>query len=227
MIELIATPDIVRASLVVLWQGMIGFVPRLVAALLVLFIGGIVSVLLGKIAYHIIRIVRLDDALRRVGFRAAWEKSGFRLDSAQFFYELVKWLFVAVFLMAATNILGLNQVSDFLRTVVLYLPNVIVAVIILLIGIIIARFLEDAVRASVRAAGLASGNFLGALIKWAVFVFTLLIALAQLEVAADIIRIVVVGLVGASSLAIGLSFGLGGVKHADELIANLRRKIRD
>ena len=220
-------PEIVRTSLTTLWTGVAGFAPRLVAALIVFFVGWLIAVALGKLAYHIIRVVRLDGALGRVGFRQAWERSGFRLDSPNFFGELVRWFFVIVFLMAATNILGLDQVSDFLRTVVVYIPNVIVASFILLIGILVAKFLESTVRASVRAAGLASGNFLGSSTKWAVFVFSFLVALAQLKVADDIIRIVVVGLVAAGSLALGLSMGLGGVKHAEEMIARLRKRIED
>jgi len=227
MIEVITTPEIIRSSLLTLWSGVAGFTPRLLAALIVFFLGGMVSVLFAKLAYHIVRALRIDDALRRVGFKEAWEKSGFKLDSAKFFYELIKWFFVVVFLMAATNILGLNQVSEFLQTVVLYLPNVIVAAVILLIGILIARFLEEAVRASVRAAGLASGSFLGTLTKWAIFIFSLLIALSQLEVADEIIRILIIGLVAAGSIAIGLSFGLGGVKHAEELVRDLRKKIEE
>ena len=177
MIEVVMASDIVRSSLVTLWAGVAGFVPRLVAAIVVFIVGWIIAVLLGKVAYHIIRVLHIDAALSRVGFRRAWEKSGFRLDTPKFFYELVKWFFIVVFLMASTNIMGLDQVTEFLRTVVYYIPNVIVATLILLIGILVAKFLEDLVRASVKAAGLVSGNFLGALTKWSVFIFSFLIAL--------------------------------------------------
>lgn len=127
--------------------------------------------------------------------------------------------------MSATNILGLIQVTEFLRTVVLYIPNVIVAAFVLLIGILVARFLEGLVRASVKSAQLASANFLAALTKWAVVVFSLLVALAQLKVADEIIRIVIIGVVAAGSIAVGLAFGLGGQRHADEAISGLRKKI--
>jgi hypothetical protein len=227
MFEFVTAPEIIRTSLITLWSGVAGFLPRLIAALIVFLIGWLVAVLLGRLVYHVVRVLRVDDALRKVGFKTAWEKSGFKLNSALFFYELIKWFFIIVFLMAATNILGLNQVSAFLETVVFYIPNVIVAAVILLIGIIIAKFLEGTVQASVKAAGLASGNFLGAIAKWSVFVFSFLVALSQLEVAGDIIRIIIVGLVAAGALAIGLSFGLGGVKHAEELLKDLRKKIED
>ncbi len=227
MLEIVSASDIVQSSLLTLWAGVAGFIPRLVAAIVVFVIGWLLAMLLGRVAYHIIRALRVDHALTKVGFRHAWERSGFHLDSPLFFYELIKWFFVIVFLMAATNILGLEQVTLFLSTVVLYIPKVIVAAFILLIGILVAKFMENTVRASVRAAGLASGNFLGTLTKWAIFVFSLLIALTQLQVADDVIRIFIIGLVAAISLAIGLSFGLGGVKHADEAISKLRKRVED
>ena len=128
MFEVVAAPDIVQSSLVTLWGGVAGFMPRLVAALVVFIVGWLIALLLAKLAYHVVRALHLDEALARVGFKRAWERSGFKLNSPLFFYDLVKWFFVIVFLMASTNILGLDEVSDFLATVVLYIPNVIVAV---------------------------------------------------------------------------------------------------
>jgi len=227
MLEVVQASDIVRTSLTTLWSGVAGFVPRFIAALVVFLVGWLIAVLLGKLAYHIVRVLHLDNGLTKVGFRRAWERSGFRLDTPKLFYELVKWFFIVVFLMAATNILNLTQVSDFLQTVVLYLPNVIIAAVILLIGILVANFMEGVVRASVKAAGLASGNFLGTLAKWSISIFSLLIALNQLEVAADIIKILITGLIAAISLALGLSFGLGGAKHADEALSHLKKRVND
>ena len=183
--------------------------------------------LLGKVAFHIVKVIQVDKALDGIGFRRAWERSGFKLDTPKFFYEIVKWFFITVFLMSATNILQLTQVTEFLSTVVLYLPNVIVAAIVLLIGILVARFLEGLVKASVKSAQLVSANFLAALTKWSIVVFSLLIALAQLKVADEIIRIVIIGFVAAAALAMGLAFGLGGREHAEEMIRNLKKKISD
>jgi hypothetical protein len=227
MFEVVAASDIVRNSLMTLWGGVALFLPQFIAAVVVFLVGWLIAELLGKLAYHVVKILHVDSALSKVGFRQAWERSGFKLDTPMLFYELVKWFFVVVFLMAATNILGLVQVSDFLKTVVFYLPNVIVAAVILLIGILVAKFSEGFVKASVKAAGLMSANFLGALTKWSVVVFSLLIALAQLQVASDIIKIVITGLIAASALAIGLAFGLGGVKHAEQMIGDLRRRIEE
>ena len=156
MLEVVPASSIVQGSLLTLWSGVAAFIPRLVAAIVLFLIGWIVAVLVGKLAYHIVRVLHIDSALTKVGFRRAWERSGFRLDTPKLFYELVKWFFIIVFLMAATNILGLTQVTDFLQRVVFYIPNVIIAAVILLIGILVAKFCEGIVQGSVKAAGLTS-----------------------------------------------------------------------
>lgn len=227
MLQTVATSDVVRTSLLTLWTAVAGFIPQLVAAIVVFLIGWLIAVLLGRVAFHIVKILQVNRALTGIGFKKVWERSGFKLDTPLFFFELVKWFFIVVFLMSATDILGLVQVTEFLRTVVLYFPNVIVAAIVLLIGILVARFAEGLVRGSVKSAQLVSANFLAALTKWSVVIFSFLIALAQLKVADEIIRIVVVGIVAAGALALGLSFGLGGQRHAEEAVANLRRKISE
>ena len=219
--------DVVYNSLTGLWYAVIAFLPKLIAALVVFLVGWLIAVLAAKMAYYIIRVLRLDEALERVGFKTVWERTGFDLDSAHFFGELVKWFFVVVFLMSAVSILGLTEISEFLRTVVLYIPNVIVAAFILLIGILVARFLEGLVVASMRAAKLASGGFLGTLTRWVVVVFSLMVALSQLGIAEDIFRVVIIGIVAALSIALGLSFGLGGQKHADDLISSIKKRARD
>ncbi len=227
MLETVVASDVVRTSLLTLWGKVAGFVPQLVAALVVFLIGWLVAVLLGKLAWHIVRVIKLDRGLEAIGVKKSWERSGYKLNSPFFFYELVKWFFIVVFLMAATDILGLVQVTEFLRTVVFYLPNVIVAALVLLIGVLVARFLEGLVRGSVKAAELASANFLGSLTKWAVLIFSLLVALNQLRVADEIIRIVIIGVVAAGAIALGLSFGLGGKAHAEDFISKMNQHVRE
>lgn len=219
--------DVVRTSLTSLWATVANFLPRLIAAIVVFLIGWLIANLIGKLAYHIVRVLQIDRALEGIGFKKVWERSGFKLDTPMFFGELVKWFFIIVFLLSAANIVGLTEVSQFLSTVVLYIPNVIVAALILLIGLMVAKFLEGVVMASVKAANLASANLLGAIAKWAVVIFSLLVALNQLGIAQDIIKIVITGVVAAASIALGISFGLGGQKHADEFIEAMKRRIKD
>ncbi len=225
MFEAVAASDIVRSSLMTLWGNVAGFAPRLVAALVVFLVGLLIAYLLGKLAWHIVRLIQIDKGLESVGFKKVWERSGFKLNTPYFFYELVKWFFVIVFLMAAADILALPQVADFLRSVVAYLPNVIVAAIIMIAGALVGGFLSNIVRGSVKAAALSSASFLAEATRWVVMIFSLLVALTQLGVASEIIRIVIIGVVGAGALALGLAFGLGGQSHASEFLNKVRKQI--
>ncbi|MBI2003693.1 MAG: hypothetical protein HYS78_01815 [Parcubacteria group bacterium] len=227
MFQAIATTDIIRESLLTLWASVAAFVPKLVAAVVVFLIGWLIAVLLGRVAYHLIRVLQINKALEGLGFRAAIERGGLHLDAPKFFDELVKWFFIIVFLMAATNIVGLTQVTEFLAVVVFYLPNVIVAALVLLIGVLVARFLEHSVRVSVKAARLASANFLAVLARWSVLVFSFLIALDQLKVAPEIIRIFVMGVVAMIAIAGGLAFGMGGRDLAGDWLSNLKKRVQD
>src|SRR5258708_32084077 len=94
MLAAVQASDIVQGSLLTLWTGVAAFIPRFIAALIVFLIGWLVAVLLGKLAQQIIRVLHIDSALTKVGFRRAWERSGFRLDTGLLFYELVKWFFI-------------------------------------------------------------------------------------------------------------------------------------
>jgi hypothetical protein len=227
MFQAVATTEIVRSSLLTLWSSVAAFVPKLVAAVVVFLIGWLIAVLLGRAAYHAVRVLQINKALEGLGFKPALERGGLHLDAPKFFDELVKWFFIVVFLMAATNIVGLAQVTEFLRVVVFYLPNVIVAAFVVLIGVLLARFIEHSVRVSVKAAKLASANFLATLARWSILIFSFLIALDQLKVAPELIRIFVMGVVAMAAVAGGLAFGLGGRDLAADWLDNIRKKVQD
>lgn len=209
------------------WGGVANFVPRFLAALIVFIIGWFLAIVAGKVVWHIVKFIQLDRGLENVGFKKIWERSGYKLNSGLFFFELVKWAVIIGFLMTATNILGLTQVSEFLQRVIIYLPNVFVAAIILIIGVLVARLLEGLVRGSVRAANLASGNFLGTATRWIVVLFSVLIALEQLQIGTKVILIAASGIGAGIALAIGLAFGLGGRDHAEELITKWRKNVQE
>jgi len=207
------------------WVGIFSFIPRLLLAIIVLFIGWIIAVTLAKLAWHFIKAIQLDRALESVSFKRVWEKTGYKLNSPLLFYELVKWFVIIVFLTVATNILGLQQLTDFLKSVVSYLPNVIIAAFVLVIGVLIGKFLEGIVLGSAMAANLKSAPVLGTISKWAVLIFSLLVALDKLGVATYVIQTAETGLIFAVALALGLSFGLGGRDHAKEILSRVYKDL--
>jgi small-conductance mechanosensitive channel len=139
---------------------------------------------------------------------------------------LVKWFVIIVFLVASLEVLHLTQVTDFLRIVVEnYLPNLVAAALILAVAALIADALQHLVSGSARAAGIPSSGFLGSLTKWAVWIFAILAALAQLGVAERLIEILLTGVVAMLALAGGLAFGLGGREAASRYIERLREEV--
>lgn len=219
--------EILLNSLKTIWEIFISFLPTLLAALIVFIIGWLIAVFLGKIANRIIKVIKLDFLLAKLGFKKTLAKAKLKLDSGKFFEELVKWFFIIVFLMTAVDILGLNEVALFLKSIVFYLPNVIIAAIILLAAVIIANFMQRLVRASADAAGLASAGAIGNIVRWAILIFGFVIALTQLGIAVTLIQTIVIGLIAMIALAGGLAFGLGGKDQAARVLEKLRRDLEE
>ena len=217
---------VIVSSLQNLWNILISFVPELIVSFLVLVIGWTIAVAIGRVVAQIVRALRIDQLLDKLGMRGPVERAGLRLDSGHFLGELVKWFLILVFVLAAANILGLGEVASFLQEIIFYIPNVIVAAIILLVAAAFANFLQHLVRASVDAAGMMSAGFLGTVAKWAVLILAFLAALDQLGVARAFITTLLQGFVAMLAIAGGLAFGLGGQSAAKDFLAKLRDEMK-
>lgn len=213
------------SSLQELWTGFINFLPALIGALVVLIIGWIVAIALGRLASQLLKAIKVDHISEKIGIQKGLEKTGCKADISHWFGELVKWFLIIVFIMASADILGLVQVSDFLTQVLFYLPNIIVAVIILLAAALISSFLSNIIRGSVKAIGFASADFLAAVTRWSIMIFAMLAALDQLGVASAIINTLVTGFVAMLAIAGGLAFGLGGRDVAGDILKKIRNEI--
>jgi hypothetical protein len=132
--------------------------------------------------------------------------------------ELIRWFIILIFLIPAVDQLGLGAVNEVLKSLLLYIPNVVVAVIIVAIGAIFAKIGRDFVTATATGIGADLSNMVGEVARWAIIIFALLAALTQLGVATDLIRIIFTGFVAMIALAGGLAFGLGGRETAEKLL---------
>ena len=202
------------------------FIPNLIVALVILAIGWAIGAAIGKAIAHLVKAIKFDEALNRAGFGDFVKKSGLNLNSGHFLGSLVKYFIIIVFLIASFDVLGLNQVTAFLQQVVIgYLPQLIIAVLILLVGAVVGDVLSRIVVASARTASLSQANFLGTVSRWAVWVFAILVALSQMGIAGAFIQTLFTGFVVAVSLALGLSFGLGGQAAAAKAIEKVQSEI--
>ncbi|MCK5021678.1 MAG: hypothetical protein KAR54_00310 [Candidatus Pacebacteria bacterium] len=218
--------EVLSQSFLNLWMVIVSFVPNLIVAIVIFIAGWVAGVLFGRVIERIIRSLGVDKVLRSAGVEKTFNKAGFRLDTGAFIGALIKWFIIVVFLIASFDVLGLDQVNLFLQQVVLlYLPRVIVSAIILLVAAVIAEVTENLVRGSAKAAGVKQARLLGVISHWAILIFAGLMALYQIGVAATFVQTLFTGFVVALSLAIGLSFGLGGKNAAADVIDEFRKKI--
>lgn len=214
-------------ALLNLWQGIAGFVPRLIGALIIFFIGWFVAIGIQKLVIEILKAIRFNQYFERGGMKSALEKAEIKVNAAAFIGVIAKWILVFVFLLAAVEVLGFVQFAEFLRDVIGYLPNVVIAVLMLGAAVIIADISEKIVRVAIEGTKVGYGNLAGALARWSIWVFAILAILYQLKVVPELIQTLLTGVIALIVLAGGLAFGLGGKDMAADILNNIKKKIMD
>src|SRR3989338_4547666 len=219
------TQQIFQGPLLELWENIVAYLPNVIGAIFVFCIGLALAFVLRSVVVNVIALLRIDELSKRLEITSQFQRFGLQLHIGGLLGWIVKWFFMIIALIAATDILGWDQVTDYLQRVVLFIPNVIIAVIILLAGILLGNFVQRVVKTAVETAHLASADLLSGIAKWAILVFSFMAALVQLQIAPDLIRVLFTGLVFMIALAGGLAFGLGGRDHAEKLLMRLRKDI--
>lgn len=220
--------DAIVGSLADLGVQFASFLPGLIAALAVFFIGWAISVAAGRLVEKLLVVLRINQAFEHLrGLKMAIERAGLKMNIPMLIGEIVKWFLIIVTLLAATDILGLSEISAFLTSVLLYIPNVVVAALILTIAVVLANFVYRTVEASITAAGFESAKMVAAISKWSIIIFALLAALTQLNVAVTLIQTIVTAFFAMIALAGGLAFGLGGKDMATRWLTKLETDITD
>jgi len=220
------TVNSLQTSFADLWYTVISFLPAVLAAIVIFIAGWILGVLLYRVVEQVVKVLRVDDALKATGVNEVARDAGFTLNVGAVLGTLVQWFVMIVFLMTALEVLGLSRVTIFLQQVVLfYLPQVIVAVLILVLAAIVAEATKNIIAGSARAAGAHSGNLAGTVAKYAIWTTAVLAVLNQLGVATEFVQTLFTGVVVALALGFGLAFGLGGKEAAARTIERVRSDI--
>ena len=213
-------------SLLSLWYGFINFVPSLLGAIILFIIGCVVARVVGKAIAQVITAIKLDKLFESAGMESFMKRTGLKITVGGFIGGVVKWFIIVVFLIASLQIIGLTQVNDFLSGAVLYyLPKVIIAAIVLIIAAVIAEAVEKIVSASAKAVNVGQANMIGIVARYAIWGFAFIIVLSELSIATSFMQILFTGLIAALSIALGLSFGLGGKEAAARAIEKMSRDI--
>ena len=208
--------DAVFLSLSNALNAFLNAIPLVIGALLIIIIGWIIAGALARLVTEVLRRIGVDRLFAEHSGRVYGERTR-EIKPSVVTGELVKWLVRLVFLVAAANVLGLTQVSELLNDVLLWIPNLIVAAIILLVAPLLARFVRGAIEVGAGEMGFSNASLLGRIAEIAIVAFAVVVAINQIGIAANLVNTLFIGIVAAVALAFGLAFGLGGRDVAAQL----------
>jgi hypothetical protein len=201
------------------------FIPRLVGFLIILIVGWIIAALLSRAVTWLLRRIGFDRMSDRIGLTRFEQRMGVRLDSAGILGRVVFWFILLIFLVPAADALGLTAVSNVLNTLVNYIPNVFVAILVLFLGALAAAVVADLVRGATASANIGNPNIFAGIARWAIIGFAALIALEQLQISPVLLNELFGAIVAAVAIAFGLAFGLGGKDAARRWLARVEYRV--
>jgi uncharacterized membrane protein len=190
--------------------------PDVIAAVLILLVGYVVARVVSGIVRGLLQRAGVDRTFAEHGGRTYGDAAR-SLTPSRLGGMVVFSVVMLVFLIAAANFLGWPQVSQLLNDFVGWLPNLIVAIIILVAAPVIGRIVREAIETGSSSTGVGNGSTLGRIAEIGVIGFAVVIAINQVGIASDLVNIVFLGVVAALALAFGLAFGLGGRDVAQQV----------
>ena len=198
--------------------------PPLAAALLLLLVGWLLALLGRAIVSGVLRRVGLDRLAERLGIDQALSQLGIEASISGVLGRVAYWFILLVFVLAAANRLGLVGVTEALRIFIGYLPSVLAAALILFLGVVLGRFLGNAVGTFAEQAGVSGGRVLGQAVRFFVIALTAILAMEQLNLETRLLSTIAVIVVGALALSMGLAFGLGSRDLARSIMAGFHAR---
>ena len=216
--------DIFVASLTSFWTQLAAFIPQLLAALVLLFLGWLFANLLRTGLVKLLDVLKFDELALKTGIEAFLKQGNIHISLSRLLANLVYWLLILVVIVTVANSLGLHAVAELFNRVVLYLPNIIVAILVLVFGILIARFINRLVFAYLNNIGVEGALTISTFSEYAVIVFVVFMALEQLQIGTQLLTAAFQIAFGAVGLALAIAFGLGGRDWAAGIIKKISDK---
>jgi len=208
-------------------SGFLTVIPSIIGALIVFSLGWMIAGVLKSAVMKLLKLIQLEPFADKVGITDALKKVGSKMGPSELIGELVKWGTVLVFLSPSVEILGLTQVTSLINQVLTYIPNVLVAVLIVFFGIIFADLTAQFVKGTAAALGSTTSTALSVVTKYAIAIFAVLAALNQMGIAQGLIATLFTGFVAMFAIAGGLAFGLGGKDLAAEILDSLKKSLQE
>ena len=201
------------------FNNIIEYIPRLINGLVVLLVGLLISWLVSRVVGWILVRVKIDRGAERIGLTSLLSSLGIRLPISRIIAQLIFVFMFLSFLVTATRLMGLEPVARLIDQLISFFPSLVAAVIVFLLGYMVARFLGDLVDSAATTAGLSYGPRLGRITRYVITVFATVLALATLGVNTDLIISAITIMVAAFGLALGLALGLGARSFVHHILA--------
>lgn len=214
----------ILVSLTAALSALLGFIPALIGAIVVLVIGWILSNILARVVRTVLMKVGFEKAAQRTGVAAVMSGGSGERGASWLMGELVKWFIRLIFLEAAAQILHMGAISNLLNSIILWIPNLIVALVIVLLGMLLADVLGPVARGAASRSGMGNPDLVASIAEFGVMAFAVIFALNQLGIGKELVDALFIGMVFALALAIGLAFGLGGRETAGEMWRRMYRR---
>jgi hypothetical protein len=193
-------------------------IPKVLAFAVILVVGWFVAGLVARLVAGLLRRVRFNELATRSGFAGFVDNIGVQTDSAGFLASVAKWFIRLIVLVVAFDALGLPAVSDVLRQLLLWLPNLAVGLVVLVIGGLLANAAAGLVRGATASAGFRHPELMANVARGAIWVFAIIVAVNQLGIAQTLVNTLFMGAVALAVIALGLAFGLGGRDVAAKIL---------
>mgnify|MGYP001306792717 FL=1 len=186
------------------------FLPQLLFAIAIIFVGWVVCNIIKRIVVRILRVCQFDMLADRAGIREVLERGGIKQTSSELVGLLAFWFFLLIFIWATLDVLNLSGATDTLHTIYLYIPKIVAALVTLILGLYFANFLENVTRTSCANAGLEQAASIGRAVYVGTAIFVVAGIFEILDIASEIVIWAFILVFGAVCLALALAFGLGG-----------------
>lgn len=197
------------------------FLPSLIGALLILIVGWIIAKLVKTAAIKLLKLIKLDVVTEKAKIDQFLRDGGSKKTAIDILGAMIYWLIMLIVILAGLDALGLGVASELFNQIILYIPNVIVAVLALIFGVFLAGFIAQVVSTYLANVGVSNANVIGAIARYAIILFVISLSLTQLNIGEELVSNAFLLLFGAVCLALGLSFGLGGKEWAAGVIKKL------
>jgi hypothetical protein len=196
----------------------LAFLPNLFAAIIVASLGWIVAKFAKSITSRLLEVIHFENAIEKAGIKKILDKGDIIETPSELLSLFIYWIVILIFLLSSLNILGLSVVTDLINKILLYIPNLIAGILILILGLFFANIIAGIIKTTCLNAGIKEGEILGDISKYGVIIFFVAISLEEIGLASNILLAGFVIIFGAICLALALSFGLGGKEVAGEYI---------